>query len=75
MIEDFVAQAKADKDFFTNLKHSPDEVVANYSGVNERVMSAIETMSPEQAKKDLLDAPSNDHCFKTSCGNSSFITD
>jgi hypothetical protein len=73
-IENYVARAKSDPAFFDRLVNHPDSVLEGFSAIETKVLSAIDGMSPDAAVKDLLASPSNDHCYRTSCGISSFIT-
>ncbi len=72
-IESCILRAKADPSFFNHLVNEPEAVIEGFSALEAKVLSAIDGMSPDAAIKDLLASPSNDHCYRTSCGISSFI--
>jgi hypothetical protein len=72
-LQDFVVQAKLDPGFFQDLLNDPDSIIEGFSEIETKVAKAIDAMSPAVATEDLLTSPSNDHCYQTSCGISSFI--
>lgn len=72
MVEAYISRARSEKVFFDRLVSQPETVIEGFSELEDRVLSAIDGMSSDAAMKDLLASPSNDHCYQTSCGISSF---
>ena len=60
--------ARHDPAMFDKLASRPEDLIAGFDVLCDKVDRAIAQMSPETAMDDLLSSPSNDHCIRSSCG-------